>query len=375
MKDFADSTLFTVIHEREIETEICILKPEISIHQGLMPGADSFMSEDGRYLWFSAVFAPNGFLPGGRRAAAVWDRESDQLVLRRDIQPDSGFWVAPNGDAVWGTANQILRASPQERSGVRRVFEVPASMRTFPGKAASRISCEAGNKYCLIIDVSEADTAVVGSLETQSACFTHWARLTGGWHSPEANPLKAGQALILRGPWHSYSNGENHPLETDADGNCMSLWVIAQGGEAKCLPTGPAPVTEARWSLDGEKIYYTCDNGVFSISTKTEQRERIDAAPARHLSLSSDGAWMCVDHPRDEREGKAGAWSLINLNNGKRCVFPMPAADRESASSPYETEPAPRFCLNDKYILFNCFEGRALTLAAIKADEIKSRIV
>ena len=358
---FMNSTHLNHITDDSLKIVRYQLKNEVSVHQALMPGDKVCFSQDMRYLWFSSVFAPNGFLPGGRRAAAVLDLSDDRISVHRDIQPETGFLVSADGEVYWSTTNQILKKKPEVASAVERVIEVPGDMRTFPGFAASQISYSP-DKKSLIVDISEADSVSMCSIELRSSALTRWGKYTGGWHKPMANPCHAEKILFLRKNWKEYATGIRHDVERDESGNLKCLWILNQGGETEYVCTGKAFVTAAAWTSAGDAIYYSTTEGFFSVDHTKNTTECLYKGSVQAFSVSANGRYACLDLCTS-LSGQPSEWVFLDLESGKTILVSAPAAIFPETASEYGLNAQPRFVAGDKLIAFNIAHGAKLTTA------------
>lgn len=368
MKSFENSAHFEKDADASRKTTIFRIKNEFSIHQTLAPNSGNCFSLDGSYLWFSTVFAPNGFLPGGRRTMAVWCAENDEMALHRDIQPDPGFLVAPDGSVFWSTTNQILSKAPAPGSEVERILEVPADMRVFPGFAATRITYSADHRS-LIIDISEADSVSMCSLEHGNGCLTRWNKMTGGWCMPDSNPHREGSILFIRREWKEYATGKKHCIERDGNGNLKSVWILNQGGESKCVKTGQLPVHMAVWDNEGRSILYCTDGGIFSVDPETEETVYIVKDSVRSFSLDNSGKFLCYDKINEAGSLTTG-WVFVNLETRKRFTYDAIESCIPSCARAYGIDPAPRFALNGKVVAFNMIAQNSISPAFCYVHEL-----
>lgn len=370
MNLFENSTHFEKVADSAGKVTFYRLKPELSVHQALTPNAEECLSSDNRYLWFSAVYAPNGFLPGGRRAEAVWCLDSDEIVPHRDVQPDHGFLVAPDGSVFWSTTNQILKKAPARDSAVERVLEVPADMRVFPGFAASRITFTA-DRRSLMIDISEADSVSMCALEHSNGCLTRWNKLTGGWSMPDANPRHEGRVLFVRNEWKEYATGKKHCVERDENGNLKSVWVLNQGGVCECVNTGKLPVYRSVWDNTGDSVLYCTDDGLFSVNPERNVIERIVKDAVRSFSFSANGAYLCYDRV-NQTESPATDWVFVNLKTGRQASFKAGNTAIPACARGYGVESAPRFVADGKLVAFNMVGNDTVSPAFCCVDELIS---
>lgn len=368
MNLFENSTRFEKVTDASGKAAFYRIKPELSVHQTLLPGSGNCFSSDCRYLWFSTVFAPNGFLPGGRRAAAVWDVENDAIILHRDVQPDPASLVAPDGSVFWNTTNQILRKSPALDSAVERILEVPADMRIFPGFAASRITYSADHRS-LIIDISEADSVSMCSLEHGNGCLTRWNKLTGGWCMPDADPRHEDRILFIRKEWKEYATGKKHSIERDENGNLKNVWVLNQGGDCKCVKTGKLPVHMAVWNSEGKNVLYCTDEGIFSVNPESDETVCIVRDAVHSFSFSICGKYLCYDKVC-KADSVASGWVFVNLTNGKNISFDTAESSIPSCARAYGVDPAPRFAADGKVIAFNMIDGKTISPAFCCVQEL-----
>lgn len=369
---FLNSTHLNHITDDSLKIVRHQLKNEVSVHQALMPGDKVCFSQDMRYLWFSSVFAPNGFLPGGRRAAAVLDLKDDFISVHRDIQPETGFLVSPDGHVYWSTTNQILKKSPIVSSAVERMIEVPGDMRTFPGYAASQITYSP-DKKSLIIDISEADNVSMCSLELKSGTLTRWGKYTGGWHKPMANPGHAEKILFLRKNWKEYATGIRHDVEPDENGNLKCLWVLKQGGETENICTGKAFVTDAAWSNAKDGIYYSTTEGFYRFDPEQNASVCLYNSGIQAFSVSANERYACLDLS-GALPGQPSAWVFLDLETGKNVLIGTPRHDFPETASEYALNAQPRFVAGDKLIAFNIAEDKKLTVAFYCTNDLASLV-
>ncbi len=358
-----DSNLFESVQDRANGMIRNHMKSIMSRHQALIPSARDFVSRDGRFLWFSAVMAPNGFLPGGRRLAVVWDKINNTLSIHRDMQLDGGFLVDPDGGAYWSTANQILYKQPQQTCRVERVLEAPDDMRVFPGRMASVLSYSSDMKSA-ILDISEADTTTICSLELSSGTLTRWAKLTGGWHSPMSNPRNPEQMLILRSSWKEYANGIEHEIDKDEEDRAMCLWTLNQGGAIKYVPTGSEPVLSAAWSRNGKTIYFCGCTGIYNFNMANNTLTCLSSASATSFDVSGDDNYICYDQPAgDNYPGCAYKWIFLNLHTKKSVTFCDAALLYPSYPSDLTFNPAPKFAFDDNLVAANTVHNGKVTIS------------
>ena len=368
MSNFNDSDLFTPFTHPESGVTSYVLTHRVApVQQGFYFVNDS-MSADGRYLWFYCAFPP-----ALHRTLAVIDF-LDRTVRHFPETNAAGAYVDPDtGDAFWCEGPAVWRRGP-------RMEDVPVFVNQLPpelvggrnvAKLATHLTRSADGKEFFIdanvglgahIRQSPAGRRPVCALVAFDRCHNH----------AQFSPTDPDTVLFAQEFHSDPITGLRFPITN-------RLWMIRRGGEPRPILREPRFVSHEWWDADGEHVWCVNvnknnvgnNNETWRVRVADGEVERI-AFPRQcwHSHSSRDGRLIVGDSNNGFYRGCASTVHFMNRDTGKIIVLAEHAERSDYVGSNYHIDPHPRFCANDRYVVFTTTVRNEIDLAIIPVEDL-----
>ena len=336
------------------------------------------MTNDGRYLWFYAT--ENPIYDGVNKQLGYVDFETDEIVICHDTFFDfaSPFIDDETGDIYYAFKNGIFKRSPGKNEKAKLLCK--PKLEGFVSKLATHLTMTSDKKH-FFLDARVGNRRFVqGLVNIETGDFEKWAESTHLTNHGQINPHDDTLALCAYDLLTDTETGETLRIPKDENGIYERLWLISKNGGRKMIPAMHNYATHEWWAGDGKKFYYCCDRyGIYGVDIATgESITVLEGVDPWHCHSTKDDKLFVYDEKKLERYGRwyrgcPAAVNLFNRETGKsvKIVTEMP----ENGHTPdnpnnYHIDPHPRFCCNEKYIVFTTTELGSVDLAVAVVDEV-----
>jgi hypothetical protein len=313
---------------------------------------DSFAC-GGRYLWFYGAFPPGADAYYGRQLA-VADLEEGEVRLYPETQfTDASPGVdLETGEAYWTTALGLYKRGPRPEDAVVQVNTFPAELarNRRPLRIATHLTRSADGKS-FAIDATLGRDWFLGDMPVNGEPFRLWQKLDRGYNHAQFSPVDPDLILVAQDGWHDCATGEKCEAED-------RIWLIRRGGEAYSLfPDSPSNVRGHEWwGADGRHVWYIhYGQGVARVPTEGGEAEIVwPFEKVSHAHVDAAEKYIVGDAvPHDLSESRV---AFLNRETDQAVDIvshlPYPEPVMSSWKSKYHVHPHPRFCLEDRYIVY-----------------------
>jgi hypothetical protein len=361
--NFNDSNLFTPVTHPESGVTIYVLKHRVApVQQGFYFVNDS-MSADGRYLWFYCAFPP-----AMHRTLAVIDFV-DQTVRHFPETNASGAYVDPDsGDVFWSEGPAIWRRGPRAEDVPVCVNQLPPEVvggRHVAGLATHLTRSADGKEF--FIDATVGLARIFGSLPLDGGPFQPWWRFDRLHNHAQFSPTDPNTVLFAQEFHTDIITGLRFPITN-------RLWLITRGSEPRPILREPRFVSHEWWDADGEHIWCVDvgnNNETWRVRIADGEVERfVFPRQCWHSHSSRDGRLIVGDSNNGFFRGCASTVHFMNRDTGKVIVLAEHAERTDYAGRHYHIDPHPRFCSNDRYVVFTTTVRNEIDLAIVPVEDL-----
>ena len=343
--DFANSPLFTPVTHPDSGVTVHVLTRRVApVQQGFYFVNDS-MSADGRYLWFYCAFPPNL-----NRTLAVLDFVHGSIRHFPETSA-KGAYVAPeSGDAYWCEAAAVWRRGADAGCEAVLVNQLPAELigNRSVASLASHLTRSADGKE-FFINASVGLAYIFGSLPIDGGPFQLWHRFDRHHNHAQFSPTDP-DAVLFAQEFHSDPiTGLRFPITN-------RLWTMTRGGEPRPILREPRFVSHEWWDADGEHVWCADvpnKNETLRVRLADGEVERIPfPRQCWHSHSSRDNRLIVGDSNNGFFRGCASTVHFMNRDTGKIIVLAEHAERKDYVGRNYHIDPHPRFCADDRYVVF-----------------------
>ena len=366
MIDFTNRQLFTPFTHPESGVTFHILTRKVApVQQGFYFVNDS-MSADGRYLWFHCAFPPSGTAAAGRTLGVV-DFQAGEVRHFPETQfcEASPFVDARSGVVYWQSDRTVWKRGPEAQAPVERVNAVPDDL--IGGRrvlrAATHLTLSADGKE-LFIDLGLEMQWLFGSLPVNGGDFQLWHRFDRLYDHAQFSPTDPDEALFAEEFHADPITGLTFPITN-------RMWVIRRGQKPRPILREPKWVTHEWWDADGKHVWCVWGNDTWRVRVADGEVEKI-AFPRHcwHSHSSRDGRLIVGDSNNGFFRGCASTVHFMNRNTGKVIVLAEHTERTDYAGRNYHIDPHPRFCCNDRYVVFTTTVRGEVDVAIVPTAEL-----
>lgn len=354
-----------------------VLKERAAIFQQGFYFVNNSMTTDGRYLWFYASFPP--MHNADCRMLGFIDFEEDSLTVCNDtLFNGASPWVHPvSGEVYFTWNNMIFKRKPKKDAVSEMIFKFKSNRLT--KGIATHLTPLDDECNSFFVDIREGNNDFsVGVANIKTGEYELWYKSPFLMNHGQINPANSKLALCAYDGYTDIETGESPWIPTNKDGVYERLWTVEPGGKA----TLHAPIGEMAshewWSSDGEKIYYVSKSGINFKNIHTGEHKTVHKCDPWHAHTTKDETLYVYDDVLYDKypvwyRGCASAVRLFNAKTGK--VTDIVSRMSENNWTPdnqcdYHIDPHPRFCENEKYIIFTTSNEGGADLAVANVEEV-----
>lgn len=361
----AASDLFTAVTHPESGVRICVLKHRVApVQQGFYFVNES-MSADGRYLWFYCAFPPS---PG--RDLGVVDFQTDEVRHFPETQFGAASpYVDPEtGEVYWMTGRTVWKRGPQPEADVERVNSVPEDLignRRIQRPATHLTRSADGREF--FIDMALEMQWLFGSLPVDGGDFQLWHRFDRNFNHAQFSPTDPDRVLFAQEFHRDPITGLRLPITN-------RMWLIDRGEEPHPVMPEPTVVTHEWWDPGGEHAWCVRGNETWRVEAETGETERISFPHhCWHSHSSRDGRLIVSDSNTEFYRGCASGVHFYNRRTDRRLTLVENPERDDYTGHHYHIDPHPRFCCNDRYVVFTTTIRGGVDVALAPTEELVER--
>lgn len=335
------------------------------------------ISEDGRWLWFSAAFPPSRtwFL-------AVASLDPARPTLRWFPQApmaQGGPILTPAGDAVFmpihdgvhritadGGTTEIARLPP-EWVGHRHLFAVSSNLTRSADGRHLVLDSHIGNRW--LISLLELATGRVTPLRWFHHCH----------HHAQFSPVDPELILLGQGPWYDPITGNKGDID-------IRMWLM----DTKLTRYEPlfgdlwfnhnCRSCHEWWTRDGRVCWVDYDDGIYECRPSEHPRQRRLVWRRRllcHGQCDGEARLFCADeNPYEQPPEHPRRVVFFDRATGRETPIaaglpspPVPPDDRRS----YHLDPHPHFAARDRFIVYTTTARGTVDVALTPVDALRAR--
>lgn len=368
MNTLETSRLFSRWRNPETGVESLILTQRLAPVQKSFYFTSPGFTNDGKYLWVSCAFPPDG----GKRAVPVLglvDFERDEFRIYHETQFATGSPLidSATGEAYWCNHLDVWKRGPRPEDRPVRVCTFPKSIagKRTPERLASHLTYSA-NRKSINLDVHFADSneAFICDMSLADGSVQVWQKLDGFYNHAQFSPTDPDVQMFAHEYW------KDHAAEPfDGLLPYHRMWMIRRGGKAE--PILKAPVSHSGhewWDAAGTHIWYVHYGvGIKKVNLATRQETILWPGHLSHGQSDRTGKYLVADLMADPVISDCHV-RFRNLTTGREIDIvnrpPLP----DNATQITHLHPHPHFCLNDQYICYTTTIHGRVDLALVRTD-------
>lgn len=322
-------------------------------------------SRDGRYLWFYCAYPPSP-----TRTLAVVDFYQHEVQHFADTQFSgaSPFVEPETGGIYWCTRDSVWTRTPQPLDEAQLVNRVPEELlRNQPVQCLATHLSRSADRSSFFIDAFVDGRTLLGSLPLDGSDFALWHEFTDGLRRNHAqfSPHEPDLALFAWDNSWERSTGRRIPYEN-------RMYLIRRGEEPKSVFPTPTRCTHEWWDSDGRHIWCMMD-GTVRVDTQTAEVERVWNEGKWHAHNDATRGLIVADNNHREKGFYRGCPSTVDFFNretGASVRIVRNPEHSDYAGRSYHIDPHPRFCLDDRYIVFTTTVRGTIDLAIVDTAQL-----
>jgi hypothetical protein len=362
MIDFADRHLFTPVAQAESGGTIHVLTAKVAtVQQGFYFVNDS-MSADGRYLWFYCAFPPSP-----AKSLGVVDFQTGEVRHYPETQfgGASPFVDPDTGDVFWGAGPALWRRGPATTDRTCLVNHLPEEV--LQGRTVQNLATHltrSANGMEFFIDARIGLQHVFGSLPVDGGTFEFWWRFDRCHNHAQFSPTDPEEVLFAQELHNDPITGLTFPITN-------RLWLVRRGGKPRPILQEPKWVTHEWWDPDGKHAWCVWGNDTWRVRVADGEVEKISfPRHCWHSHSSHDGRLIVGDSNNGFFRGCASSVHFMNRDTGKTVVLAEHAERTDYAGRNYHIDPHPRFCCNDRYVVFTTTVRGEIDVAIVPVEHL-----
>lgn len=363
MIDLTNRHLFTAVtHPDSGVTSHVLTKRVAPVQQGFYYVNDS-MSADGRYLWFYCAFPPSLF-----KTLGVVDLHTGEVrhFPETQFKAESPYVDPATGEAFWSSGSAVWRRGAAANESASLVNQLPEEVSEGrPVRYLGTHLTRSADGKAFFIDAGIGLQYVFGALPLNGGDFDFWWRFDRCHNHAQLSPTDAGEVLFAQEIHNDPITGLTLPITN-------RLWTMRKGQPPRpILQHDPKCVTHEWWDPDGKHVWCVDGNDTWRVCTVDGNVEKI-AFPRHcwHSHTTRDGSLIVGDSNNGFFRGCASTVHFMNRNTGKVIVIAEHAERLDYAGRHYHIDPHPRFCCNDRYVIFTTTVRDQVDVAIVSVEHL-----
>ena len=364
MIDLSESKLFTQIKGNN-GVPIYLLTHKVAPLQQNFYFVNDGMTNDSRYLWFYCAFPPSPI-----KTLGLLNFEEQTVRHFPEAQfTGSSPWVDPiSGLVYWGAHESIWCRGPHESETTQRVNSLPEDIvrgRTVYRMATHLSRSPDGKEF--FIDAALGLQWVFGSLPMDGGDFQLWQRFDRNYNHAQFSPTDPDLVLFAEENHPDPITGLTFPI-------IDRMWLIERGKRARPVFSTPTRVTHEWWDEDGKHVWCVWGNQSWRTNIATQEIEKIDWHQHCWHAHNSHGAQYLVSDSNERfyRGCPSGVHFLNRMTGNEIQIIHNPEMSNFTGAR-YHIDPHPRFCAQDRYVVFTTTIRGQVDLAMVKTSDLIER--
>lgn len=325
-------------------------------------------TDDGRYLWVSCAFPPEG----GMRATPVLgvvDFEQDDFRIYHETQFPTGGPLVDllTAEIYWGNHLDVWKRGPRPDDRAIRVGRFPAEIagKRLPERIASHLTFSADHK-AINLDVHFQSESYIADLSLADSSVRIWQKLEGYYNHGQFSPTDPDVQMFAHEYW------KDHIAEPfDGLRPYHRLWMIRRGQPAE--PILRQPVSHSGhewWDADGRHIWYVHYGvGIKKVDLRTRAEVNLWRGHLSHGHSDRTGQFLVADLMADPVVCDCHV-AFRNLKTGKEVeIVNRPPLPRDATQCTH-LHPHPHFCFHDRYICYTTTIHGRVDLALVRTEDL-----
>jgi hypothetical protein len=207
---------------------------------------------------------------------------------------------------------------------------------------------------------------VMGSLPVDGGDFNVWHCWNRNYNHAQFSPTDPDEVLFAQ---------ENHadPITGLKIPIVDRMWTMRRGGAPRPVMPEPTRVSHEWWDAEGKHVWCVSGNDTWRVRVADGVVEKI-AFPRHcwHSHSSRDGRLIVGDSNNGFFRGCASTVHFLNRDTGKVIVLAEHAERTDYTGRNYHIDPHPRFCGNDRYVVFTTVVRGEVDVAIVPTEELQS---
>lgn len=362
MMDWTSSGLFQPWTDPQSGITFQILSKEIAPLQKGFYFVNDCMSADGRYLWFCCAYPPSLV-----KTLAVIDLETWEVHHFPDTQfsGESPFVAPENGHVYWCVGDSIWTRPPDPQAPATLVNSVPSEL--IGGRPVHRLATHltrSADKAEFFVDAGIGLGHIFGTLPIDGSPFVHWHRFDRTHNHAQMSPTDPDVTLFAEEIHRDPITGLTFPITN-------RLWVIRRGEAPRPILREPRWVSHEWWDDDGEHAWCVWGNETWRVHVTTGEVEVIGFPHhCWHSHCSHDGRLIIGDSNTKFYRGCRSGVHFLNRDTGRLLDIVYNPEMHNYAGRNYHIDPHPRFCSQDRYVVFTTTVRNKVDLAVMETSTL-----
>jgi len=362
MINLSESKLFTPITNADNGVTIYLLTHKVAPVQQNLYFVNDGMTSDGRFLWFYCAFPPSP-----AKTLGLVDLESQEVRHFPETQfSDSSPYVDPvSGFVFWCAHASIWCRGPHESETVQLVNSLPEDIvrHRIIHRLATHLSRSVDGKE-FFVDAALGLQWVLGTLPLDGGDFQMWQRLDRNYNHAQFSPNDPDLVLFAEENHPDPITGLSFPIVD-------RMWLIGRGQSARPVFSSPTRVTHEWWDADGQHIWCVWGNQSWRTDIASQQVEKIEwPHHCWHAHNSRDGRYLVADSNERFYRGCPSTVNFLNRLTGKHIQLISNPEMPGITGARYHIDPHPRFCYQDRSVVFTTTIRGQVDLAIAKTSDL-----
>ncbi|MEW5716997.1 MAG: hypothetical protein AB1817_00060 [Chloroflexota bacterium] len=231
---------------------------------------------------------------------------------------------------------------------------------------ATHLSRSADGKE-FFVDAALGLQWVFGTLPVDGGDFQMWQRFDRNYNHAQFCPTDPNLVLFAEENHPDPITGLRFPIVD-------RMWLIRRGESAHPVFSSPTRVTHEWWDTDGKHVWCVWGNQSWRTDIATQQIEKIEwRQHCWHAHNSRGGKYLVADSNERFYRGCPSAVNFLNRVTGKEIQIISNPEMPNFTGAHYHIDPHPRFCNQDRLIVFTTTIRGQVDLAIVEAADLIER--
>ena len=366
MIDPATSALFTTWTHPETGLDVYLLTEKVAPSQQSFYFVNDGMSADGQYLWFYCSFPPSGSGAYGRTLGVVdVEKQAVHHFPDTQFQHASPFVDPETADVYWTTGASIWRRFPDPSAAAECVNSMPEEI--VRGRQVTRVATHlsrSADGRDFFVDSALGAQHVFGTLPVDGGDFQFWHRFDRNHNHAQFSPIDPDLVLFAEEFHTDPITGLRIPIVN-------RMWTIRRGGSPRPIFSTPTVCSHEWWDSDGEHAWSVRRKQSWRTHIETGETETVDwPVGCWHAHCTRDGSFLVCDSAEKFYRGCPSSVHFHNRETGTFVkIVDNPGIDGIAGAN-YHIDPHPRFCCDDRFVVFTATLRGRIDVAVVKTADL-----